>query len=164
MKTLIWFLSIIPFIYSFSGCKHNDVIMKDSEIYKVELFYEKVIPYNSSFVIRVESKNISGKRIHKETCSTLYKLGATIEVYTIIDGKKFVLQDEFETITDDIIVETIEKDEILFHEWTFDGTLNATLHGTMLIGEDSFRYPAPQGTYNISLSTGELYESAFEIV
>jgi len=163
MKILIWFLIII-ILCPFVGCKHNDTSMKDSEIYKVELFYEKSIPYNSPFVIRVESKNISGKDLHMQTCSSFYKLGASIEVYTIIDGKKFVLQDEFESITEDIIVEVIQKDEILFHEWTFDGTLNATIHGTMLIDEVFFRYPAPKGIYNISLSTGELYESAFEIV
>lgn len=115
-------------------------------------------------MIRVKSKNISGKDLQKQTCSSLYKLGATIEVYTIIEGKKIVLQDEFETLTDDITVEIIKKDEILFHEWSFDGSLNAIQHGTVLIDGTLHRHPAPKGIYNISVSTGELYESAFEIV
>lgn len=114
MKILIWIFTMILTLGSFIGCGYNEATLKDSEIYKVELFYEKTIPYGSSFVIRVKSKNIAGKDLHKKTCSTLYKLGATIEIYTIIDDKKFVLQDEFETLTDDIIVETIKKMRFFF--------------------------------------------------
>lgn len=65
-----------------------------------------------------------------------------------------------------IILESMLEgfEQILFNEWSFDGSLNAIQHGTMLIDGALHRHPAPKGIYNISLSTGELYESAFEII
>lgn len=164
-KRFISIVVMFAFFFTLSGCVDSeDNSMRDSEIFKVIVLCENEISYGSPFVIRVESTNISGRNIRKKTYSSLYKIGATIEVYTILEGEKYVLHDEFETLTDDECTEEIKNGETLLHEWKFDSTLNSFLHGTMLTEGVPQRLFAPKGVYNIFVSTGELIENAFAII
>ena len=91
------------------------------------------------------------------------KLGATITVFTVVDGEEFVLQDEFETLTEDVRIERIEPGETVSHEWVFDGTLEAARHGREEADGTYRRKAAPKGVYSIRVSTGEVIENAFEL-
>lgn len=76
--------------------------------------------------MRVESENISGRTLESATCSTLYKRGTAIEVYTVTPaGEALYLQDEFLAVTLDYRVQEVLPGEVLAHDWKFDGTLTA---------------------------------------
>ncbi len=78
------------------------------------------------FFVRVESENISGRTLESATCSTLYKRGTAIEVYTVTPaGEALYLQDEFLAVTLDYRVQEVLPGEVLAHDWKFDGTLTA---------------------------------------
>ena len=163
-KKLISSILTFTILFCLLGCETDKNDMKDSEIYKVSLSYENEVAYNTPFTICVVSENVSGRDIHSITCSSLYKIGATIKVYAVIDGKEYVLRDEFETVTEDRRTEVIKAGETLTHNWKFDGTLNLAVHGTIPVEGIPQRLVAPKGSYSILVSTGELIENAFTIV
>ena len=169
MKKLSVFLLALYFGFCLIACgetlkiPENYVSISHAESFQVSLQYEPIVRSGALFTIKVISKNISGKDLYNETCSSLYRIGATISVYTEIDNQKFYLQDQFETLTDDVRIEKIGKDETISYIWQFDGTLSFAMHGTKTVNGKE-RKPAPKGIYNILISTGEIINNAFEIV
>ena len=145
------------------GIPSDYVSVPHAEAYEVEVECPSVVTAGEEFRIKVTSTNVSGKTLWRETCSSLYKLGATITVFTVVDGEEFVLQDEFETLTEDVRIERIEPGETVSHEWVFDGTLEAARHGREEADGTYRRKAAPKGVYSIRVSTGEVIENAFEL-
>ena len=170
MKKLSVILLALCVGFGLCACEKNLKIPKDyiaisdAEAFQVSVQYEPIVRSGSSFTINVISKNISDKDLYNKTCSSLYRIGAKISVYTEIDGQRFYLQDEFETLTDDVRIEKICKKETINYNWKFDGTLNSAIHGTELINGTEQSKIAPKGMYNILISTGEQLNNAFEIL
>ncbi len=170
MKKIGLILCAVCMWFWVSGCgavleiPDNYVPISDAEAYEVTLQYDKVVRVGTVFTVIVTSKNVSGKDLYNETCSSLYRIGAKISVYTELGGQKFYLQDGFETLTDDVVVEKINKNETISYTWEFDGTLSSAIHGTETVNNEERRKIAPKGTYHILISTGERFDNAFEIL
>lgn len=163
MKKLYLNIILCFFMMLFIGCSDKNISDVDAyEITKLE--YPKIIDNESSFNIVVECKNISGKVLQNTTCSSFYKIGVKISVYTELDGEKYFLQDDFEMVTDDELIEKIQKNEIVGHTWTFYCYLDSATHGTDYVDGQLIKKQAPKGRYTISASNGVKIDNAFEIV
>lgn len=169
-KIVIIVFSVLLFSCGLCACSNELEIPKnyrpipDSDAFDVTLQYEPTVKAGENFFIIVNSKNVSSKDLYNEVCSSLYRIGAKITVYTEINGEKFYLQDEFETLTEDIKIEKISKGETVSHAWRFDGTLDAARHGTEMVENIIQRKAAPKVSYNILISTGQEIKEAFEII
>ena len=98
----------------------------DAGNYRVTVTLPERAVRGEPFFVRVESENISGRTLESATCSTLYKRGTAIEVYTVTPaGEALYLQDEFLAVTLDYRVQEVLPGEVLAHDWKFDGTLTA---------------------------------------
>lgn len=98
----------------------------DAGNYRVTVTLPERAVRGEPFFVRVESENISGRTLESATCSTLYKRGPAIEVYTVTPaGEALYLQDEFLAVTLDYRVQEVLPGEVLAHDWKFDGMLTA---------------------------------------
>lgn len=164
MKKVLFLFCAALMLIGFTACGNVNVIPKgyvpvaDKDAYEIiSLVYPDEIAQGEPFEVVIKAKNISGKRLYRETNSTLLNKDISVTIY----NDNYRLFDGIITHTDDYIVKKIRINEKIENTWSFDGTLAIDWQS----GADPYeRELAPKGVYSMRLSTGHVYTGAIKII
>lgn len=141
-KKIISLLVVVVMMYTLSAC--------DNQKFELSATVDDSLTAEGIIAIFVETKNL-GKSFSYKGSST--KIGADVEVFSVIDEHKYFLPSQPIAVNDDIGKVTIKKNEVIKNTLVFDNT-------------GKYGIVCPAGVYSIRLSykgIEKIYENAITL-